>query len=380
MTGDPNDIFTTSRASGGYAEDANGNWSLFANNKLRWVKGARGYTEPGSSNSIRNNSMQGAVAGTAGTIPTNWQDGVGGSGLSRQIVGIGTENGIDYIDIRWFGTSSSASERYLHFEANNGIAALNAQVWTQSSFVSLVGGSLTNVTLKQAMYERDSGASAITGHVDTAFVPTSVLTRRSYTQTLSNALTAFLSTNIGVTVPNGTACDFTLRIGWPQMEQQAWASTPLRTTSAVVTRATDIVSITNMPALGAQFGAYTHAQSMQPTMSQTHYLLAESANNRLLYATAGTQTSAYNGTNILSTGGTGSPTWTVGSKAASGFAPSDRAASMSGGTQGTDTNIQTAPTALYLGTNGSASGPLKHREGAIFAVRPTNAQLQALTA
>ena len=53
--------------------------------------------EPPSTNSIRNNTMVGAVAGTPGTLPTNW----GGSlatvnGIAINVVGSGYEAGIPY--------------------------------------------------------------------------------------------------------------------------------------------------------------------------------------------------------------------------------------------------------------------------------------------
>ena len=62
--------------------------------------------EESRTNSIRNNTMQGAVAGTPGTNPTNWDIVVSGTGITQQIVGTGTEDGITYIDVRFSGTGS----------------------------------------------------------------------------------------------------------------------------------------------------------------------------------------------------------------------------------------------------------------------------------
>ena len=62
---------------------------------------AQGYLiEESRTNSIRNNTMVGAVVGTPGTIPTNWQVFTNVTGLTRQIVGTGTENGITYIEVK----------------------------------------------------------------------------------------------------------------------------------------------------------------------------------------------------------------------------------------------------------------------------------------
>jgi len=45
------------------------------------------------------------VAGTPGTLPTNW--GVSApAGLATSVVGLGTENGLPYVDLRINGTAT----------------------------------------------------------------------------------------------------------------------------------------------------------------------------------------------------------------------------------------------------------------------------------
>ena len=80
------------------------------------------------TNSIRNNTMVGAVAGTPGTAPTNW----GGSaptsnGVNRQIVGTGIEDGINYIDYRIAGTTTSTLFFGFSPELSTVVAATNGQ-------------------------------------------------------------------------------------------------------------------------------------------------------------------------------------------------------------------------------------------------------------
>jgi len=60
--------------------------------------------EPQRTNSIRNSTMVGAVAGNPGTLPTNWNVS-GAVGLTRTIVGVGTELGLQYVDFRFNGTA-----------------------------------------------------------------------------------------------------------------------------------------------------------------------------------------------------------------------------------------------------------------------------------
>jgi len=45
----------------------------------------------------------------------------------------------------------------------------------------------------------------------------------------------------------GTAIDLTLRIGSPQLEQQAVASSPIPTTAAAVTRPADVLTLATTP-------------------------------------------------------------------------------------------------------------------------------------
>lgn len=94
------------------------------------------------TNGIRNNTMVGAVAGTPGTLPTNWSlDGVGG--VSREVVGTGTENGVEYVDVRYFGTPSANGTVSLSIDAQ--VAASVGQAWTSSIWLKhLTGWWATN--------------------------------------------------------------------------------------------------------------------------------------------------------------------------------------------------------------------------------------------
>ena len=52
--------------------------------------------EEARTNSLTNNTMVGAVAGTPGTLPTGWPFQASSAGLAVSIVGTGTESGIAY--------------------------------------------------------------------------------------------------------------------------------------------------------------------------------------------------------------------------------------------------------------------------------------------
>jgi len=173
------------------------------------------------NNAIRNNTGVGAVAGTPGTLPTNWTaQNVGGVALT-EVVGTGTEDGIAYVDVRYTGTTSSTASGGVLAEQGLQIAALPGQTWVSSVFVRLIAGNLTNITsVANSIFERDSGG-VLVAQTNATFTPTgaALSTQRFFaTRTLSNASTVFVQSRITITPVSGAAIDITLRIGLPQLE------------------------------------------------------------------------------------------------------------------------------------------------------------------
>lgn len=215
-------------------------------------------SEPAATNTIRNNSMVGAVVGTPGTRPTNWNDNL--AGLDSHLVGIGTEGNINYIDLRVFGTSSGGGVQRIIMEANGIIAALTGQVWTLSVFTKLIAGSLGDGILRLRITERTSGGSNITNQTVSITPGQSStplgLCRRVGTITLNGgATTAFINPEVVCSTTAGLTYDFTLRIGWPQLETGSLATSPVVTSGSAVTRAADTMSITG----GSLTGFYNQA-------------------------------------------------------------------------------------------------------------------------
>lgn len=252
-------VITCSRSStSDYVNNAAGVWSTVAANTPR-ISDLGLLVEESRTNSITNNSMQGAVIGTPGTIPTNWGSPAGNN-LSIAVVSVATQNGIDVIDIRLFGTPNATGAAHLFFEGSTQVAALQNQVWSSSAFLAVSSGGTTNFSaIGLTVLANNSGGAGIQTTVFDLLGAgiNSTLTRYSnVAQTLSGATTAFANSSIRFAYTNGSPVDITLRVGWPQLELGASVTSPIRTTAAAATRAADAITLTTPPVFGAAYTLY----------------------------------------------------------------------------------------------------------------------------
>jgi hypothetical protein len=201
--------------------------------------------EPQRTNSIRNSTMVGAVAGSPGTLPTNYTNGAALSGFTRTVIGVGVENGLQYIDIRYNGNATNFFGD-IFFEVNNNIASANGINWTASSYLKIVAAPAPPLDYGYAFRQFAAGNVFLSVTPSTTFPITSTLTRIERTFTTNQATVAFVQPSLIFSFTNGAAYDFTIRIAAPQMELGAYATTPIPTTTASATRVADAFGRNNI--------------------------------------------------------------------------------------------------------------------------------------
>jgi hypothetical protein len=385
-------MVNVTRASAATQVDSTGNWAQFGSGVLARTNLGASIWEA-RTNSIRNNTMAGAVAGTPGTLPTNWTFSGSIGGITTSIIGTGTDSGINYIDIQWSG--SATGNHTLFFDA--AITAAANSVWSNSFFLSIQAGSLANVTLTNVANFTGGGTN-----LSSAVVPaTGTLGPQRFS---GSCLGAAGTTAIqpGLNLAATGAVSVTLRIGWPQCELNSNATTaamgaasnPILTTSAAVTRAAeaDTLVLTGLPGVGSAATLYARATPSMPTTAPINqYILelddGEDINQRIVMFRNITGNSQWrysvSGSNVFTTGG---PVQAQGSSVKYALAGTggDQAAYYAG-TQisvGAGVGFPSGLNAVHLGNNPAGANQFNGNLEEIavwFTQRVPNATLQAIT-
>jgi hypothetical protein len=334
-----------------------------------------------TSNTIRNSAAAGAVVGTPGTPPTYWPLDSGSNGISRQIVGTGVDSGTDYIDLRFFGTATATTNLNLWFEGSNVIAASSGQTWSASVFIKLSAGSLAGIGTAPLFLMGINSVGAQTSDVysvETLPSLTPSWKRVSLSHGLTDVATAFVDELLIVQINNAATVDFTLRIGWPQLEQSSSASPPQRTVAGTVGVNTpaEVVTLTNPPAFGSAYTSYVAGVPYAPNGSPNQFMFqtdtGDDTQHISIYRSSG-QVMA-----MLLAGGTGG---VIGSgsalinalaKVVAAAAPSDQAVTLNGAVPVVSAlaTLPNTPTAVRIGTQNA--GTMAPWDGDIteFAIWP----------
>ena len=203
------------------------------------------------TNHVPNNTGAGAVVGKT-ALPTGWGPATNVPGMLRQVVGKGTENGIDYVDVRVYGSVGSISlpEYTFQFMSGTDVSAAPGQTWVSALYAKIVGGSVENLAELEHYiigYKPAGGGLSEAGAAKHA-PPVGELRDCliTYTRTMVAADTAFIANRIDLNfVPGGGYnVDITLRIGLPQLALNKAPKFPIKTSNGAVTCAADVIGPT----------------------------------------------------------------------------------------------------------------------------------------
>jgi hypothetical protein len=351
--------------------------------------------EEARTNTIRNNTMVGAVAGTPGTLPTNWLL-INPTGLTSQVIGTGTETGISYLDVKISGTASSSGTIVFLYETSTGVPASQNQTWTNSQYLKIAAGSAANINLFRVYFQENN---AIGGYINeqntTITTPTtaSLITQRSTaSRTLVSALVTFLNTGVNFTVTAGAVVDITLRIGLPQLELGAFPTSVIPTSVAQVTRTADVATMTGTNfsnwfnvsegAFGIEFiqpynyagNTYIFSCNSATDLEQLSFL-TDTTPRAFWYCNAG-------GANVTVLAA-GNITLNQTTKQVAAYKLDNYAMAVNGGTTATDTSaaVPSGLTTVYFGTNVSGGNRWSGwvRKLNFWPQRLINAELQAFS-
>jgi len=248
---------TFTRASDATYFDANSVLQTASNNVPRFDHDAATGSslglliEEARTNSIRNSQAGGStngVIGSGGVMPLNWSITPNANGVTSEIIGTGTENGLAYIDIKFSGTPTSTGDVLIFFDSSNGVTASNGQTWTSSNYAKLANGSLSNAVIRTSVRGNLSDGSLVGAQLSNSTItPTSSALktqRTSATVTFSDATVVRVLGFMTVVYTNAQPIDLTLRIAAPQLEQGAFPTSYIPTTTAAATRSADSAIVT----------------------------------------------------------------------------------------------------------------------------------------
>ena len=338
--------------------------------------------EPQRTNGIRNSTMVGAVAGSPGTLPTNWAYG---TGVNQQIVGVGVENGLQYIDFRLNGTATGTTTQ-ISFDSTSQIAATVGQAWTGSVYFKVISAAIPPLSYNLRQREALADGTFVADGIQ-SFTPTTSLRQYTYTRTTTGATTARIQFQLLLGHTNGATYDFTIRIAAPQMELGAYATTFIPTTTAAVTRLADSASKTGVSSLIGQTEGTIFIEINKTQNGYNYYSISDGTNNNWIFvgldADSPNLIRAYVRTVTGITADIKSGVIANGTvKMAIAYKLNDVVLYVNGTQIGTDTSaaMPTGLSGIYLTGNVSSTTVTNAvNQAALFPTRLTNAQLAELT-
>jgi len=201
------------------------------------------------TNHVRNNTMQGAAAGSPGTKPSQWgfMDGVDGNtlGIGASIIGLPVENGVECIDVKYQGTATGSGSLFVRFEFNESTAALAGQTWVGGFYYRTVASASLPNSIRSFITERSASAHILQSSGDALPLDDAApLAQYEHALSIVNGSTAYIHSGLALAVTSGRAYDFTIRVGLPHLCRDKLPRFPIKTSGTAVTRAADVIGPT----------------------------------------------------------------------------------------------------------------------------------------
>ena len=302
---------TFARAGTATYFDSSGNMQVAAANAPRWDYNPSTLVlnglliEESRTNIIKNSMLIGAVPGTPGTDPTGWT-AAPLAGLTKTIVGTGTEHGIAYVDYRYQGSVATSNQHIYACGGTTGTAfpAAGNQAYVSSLYLSFVAGSLSGlIAISLLMSPYDSGGVGLgtqggptftigSNYFPTIGDPLTKIRPTVVTYAATPATTAFVQPFYRISLATSVPIDFTVRIGAPQFEAcvaaGGYPTSYIPTTTGPITRqadnATMPVSAWYNAAQGSLVGEYTPSNVPNPLVRTNSAcgISDNTASNRLI--------------------------------------------------------------------------------------------------
>jgi hypothetical protein len=238
---------TRAQTGGAVATGQPLDWQIYGADTPRFVLPNGGLLIEGQrTNTFPNPRLEGGTPGAPGTQPTSVSAWITAAGLTVEYVQNVTANGLNGVRYRISGTATGTGTLNLTLApSQSGYPASPGQTWTGSIFAALAGGGLTNVSNVRLITSARQGTGTA-AQVITTISTTLTATPRRYQAVVSNApgTTTGIMHAVTLAVVAG-AVDISLDLFWPQLEQAAFASTPILPpvgTPGAATRGADLVS------------------------------------------------------------------------------------------------------------------------------------------